>query len=213
MFITFEGIEGCGKSTQITRLANILTAGGHEVIVTREPGGCAIADQIRAVLLDAQNTAMVPMAELMLYAAARAQHVAEVIAPALARGAIVLCDRFADATRAYQAYGRGLPHTLIEALNDLACGTTVPHLTVLLDCPVPVGLGRARSRIDATAGPKEERFELESLAFHERVRHGYQQIALQQPERFCMIDADGSLDQIACRIKEAVLPRIPVKGQ
>lgn len=126
MFITFEGIEGCGKSTQIALLAAALQQAGQRVLLTREPGGCPIANQIRSVLLDAANSALVPMAELMLYAAARAQHLAEVVRPALSDGTIVLCDRFSDATRAYQSFGRGLDRQTIETLNDLACNGLAP---------------------------------------------------------------------------------------
>ena len=208
MFITFEGIEGCGKSTQLLRLADYLRSRGVEVFSTREPGGCPIADQIRAVLLDADNAQMVPSAELLLYAAARAQHVSEMIVPALTRGAIVLCDRFSDATRAYQSFGRGLPRTLIEQLNEIACGDTNPQLTVLIDCPVPVGLGRAKARIEASSGPREERFELEAFSFHERVRNGYLTLAAESPDRFVVIDGDADQDTVYQRLLEAVLPRL-----
>lgn len=210
MFITFEGIEGCGKSTQIALLAAALQQAGQRVLLTREPGGCPIANQIRSVLLDAANTALVPMAELMLYAAARAQHLAEVIRPALSDGAIVLCDRFSDATRAYQSFGRGLDRQTIETLNDLACNGISPDLTLLLDCPVEVGLGRARQRIESTSGPREERFELESLAFHQRVRDGYLQLAAEEPDRFVIVDATGQPDQVARVISGALLPRLAV---
>lgn len=208
MFITFEGIEGCGKSTQISLLAARLQRAGYEVVLTREPGGCPIADQIRAILLDAANGAMVPMAELMLYAAARAQHLTEVIRPALASGAIVLCDRFSDATRAYQSFGRGIDRQTMEILNGLACGELSPHMTLLLDCPVEVGLGRAKQRIEATSGPREERFELESLAFHQRVRDGYLQLAAEEPERFVIIDAAASPVQVSEVIAGAVFSRL-----
>ncbi|MDK9718759.1 MAG: dTMP kinase [Trichlorobacter sp.] len=210
MFITFEGIEGCGKSTQIALLATALQQVGQRVLLTREPGGCPIANQIRTVLLDAANSALVPMAELMLYAASRAQHLAEVIRPALSDGVIVLCDRFSDATRAYQSFGRGLDRQTIETLNNLACNDISPDLTVLLDCPVEVGLGRARQRIEATSGPREERFELESLAFHQRVRDGYLQLAAAEPDRFVIVDATGQPDQVAQALSGALLPRLTV---
>ena len=210
MFITFEGIEGCGKSTQIALLAATLQQAGRRVLLTREPGGCPIANQIRSVLLDAANSALVPMAELMLYAASRAQHLAEVINPALVDGAIVLCDRFSDATRAYQSFGRGLDRQTIETLNDLTCNGISPDLTVLLDCTVEVGLGRARQRIETTSGPREERFELESLTFHQRVRDGYLQLATEEPNRFVIVDAAGQPDQVALAISDALLPRLTV---
>ncbi len=203
LFITFEGIEGCGKTTQLGRLATALRDAGRRVLVTREPGGCPIADAIRAILLDRANQAMAPRAELLLYAAARAQHVEEVIAPALAAGQIVLCDRFSDATVAYQGYGRGLPPDLIAEFNAIASGPLVPDLTLLLDFPAEIGLTRARHRNSGSSGPDEGRFEEESLAFHCRVRDGYLAQATSQ-SRFRIIDALGSEDQVATRIKAAV---------
>lgn len=208
MFITFEGIEGCGKSTQINLLAAQLQQQGHQVLLTREPGGCPIADQIRGLLLDADNHAMVPMTELMLYAAARSQHLAEVVQPSLAAGTLVLCDRFSDATRAYQAFGRGIDRQIMESLNDLACNGLTPDLTLLLDCPVEVGLARARQRIAGSNGPKEERFELESLHFHQRVRNGYLQLAAEEPDRFAVINAAAPQDQVATTILQAVQSRL-----
>jgi dTMP kinase len=208
MFLTFEGIEGCGKSTQIRLLAQTLLAAGHQVVLTREPGGCPIADQVRAVLLDAANRAMVPMTELLLYGAARAQHLSEIILPALAQGQIVLCDRFSDATRAYQAFGRGLDRQLIEQVNQLACQGLCPDMTLLLDCPVEVGLARARQRIDAADGPREERFELEALAFHQRVRAGYLALANEDSGRFVLINANQTPEQVANQIATAVLSRL-----
>lgn len=208
VFITFEGIEGCGKSTQIKFLAEYLRIQGQEVLLTREPGGCSIADQIRSMLLDAANREMVPVTELMLYASARAQHVAEVIQPALKRQTLVLCDRFSDATRAYQAFGRGIERQTIETLNSLACSGLDPDVTVLLDCPVEVGLQRARQRIEGSSGPREERFELESLAFHQKVRDGYLQLAAEEPQRFIVIDAQGTPEQIAERIQGEIVRRL-----
>lgn len=208
MFITFEGIEGCGKSTQINLLAAQLQHQGLQVLLTREPGGCPIADQIRGLLLDADNRAMVPMTELMLYAAARSQHLAEVVQPALTAGTLVLCDRFSDATRAYQAFGRGIDRQVMESLNDLACNGLTPDLTLLLDCPVEVGLARARQRIAGSSGPKEERFELESLQFHQRVRDGYLQLATEEPDRFVVINAAAPQDQVAIAILQAVQYRL-----
>lgn len=210
-FITFEGIEGCGKSTQIRLLAAELERAGRRVVLTREPGGCPIADQIRAILLDARNSSMTPLAELLLYAAARAQHIREVVAPALAEGSIVLCDRFTDATVAYQGYGRSLDLAVIDQLNRMAAGNHRPDMTILLDCPVTVGLGRALARIEATSGtgkPAEERFEQESLAFHERVRTGYLALAGAEPERFVLIDADNAIEPMAGEISRIVKSRI-----
>lgn len=207
-FITFEGIEGCGKTTQLQLLARRLEFGGHPVTITREPGGCPIADQIRNILLDADNRAIMPLTELLLYAAARAQHVRELLAPALEAGGIVLCDRFTDATIAYQGYGRRLDLAVINQLNLLATGGIRPDLTVLLDCPAETGLGRAISRINSAAGAREERFELESLQFHQRVRDGYLELARQEPERFVVIDATEDIPETETAIAAAVLERI-----
>ncbi|NJD92370.1 MAG: dTMP kinase [Geobacter sp.] len=212
-FITFEGIEGCGKSTQIRKLASLLEEQGKKVTLTREPGGCGIADQIRAILLDSANSAMVPLTELLLYAAARAQHISEVIKPALAKGDIVLCDRFIDATIAYQGHGRRLDLELINSLNILAAGDCRPDLTLLLDCPVATGLERALARIEAlgafaSSTAREERFERESLEFHERVRSGYLSLAASEPERFCVIDASGTVDEIFAAIESRLVAKL-----
>ncbi len=203
-FITFEGIEGCGKTTQLQLLAVRLTDAGHRLTVTREPGGCPIADQVRNILLDAGNRTMRPLTELLLYAAARAQHVSEVIAPALEAGAVVLCDRFTDATMAYQGNGRGLDPEVIGQLNRLATGGIRPDLTLLLDCPAETGLKRAISRINRTEGPREERFELESIRFHQRVRDGYLELARKEPDRFAIIDAAGGIKETEAAIAAAV---------
>lgn len=206
-FITFEGIEGCGKTTQIALLSERLTAAGFDTVVTREPGGCPIADQIRSVLLNGNNRAMAPLSELLLYAAARAQHVCEVIRPALQAGKIVLCDRFTDATLAYQGFARGLDRGLIENLNQLAAGDTKPLMTILFDCPVEIGLSRAISPLDGQ-GIREDRFEQESRAFHQRVRDGYAEIARLEPDRITILAADRELEAIANDVFHAVLPRI-----
>jgi dTMP kinase len=180
-FISFEGIEGCGKTTQIARLEHYLRSRGHDVEVTREPGGTPIAEQIRRLLLDPEHDAMAPMAELLLYEAARAQHVAQRINPALARGAIVLCDRFADSTTAYQGGGRGLPLGMLHSLHDIATGGRWPDLTIVLDVPVAEGSARR-------AGTTLDRIELEAPEFHERVRQAFLQIARLEPQRVKVID-------------------------
>ena len=208
-FITFEGVEGCGKTTQIKLLSELLLARGMRTVLTREPGGCPIADKIRAILLDAENSTLFPLPELMLYAAARAQHVKEVISPALECGKIVLCDRFCDATLAYQSFGRGIDRSVINNLNLLACQGVFPNLTILVDCDPLVGLDRARLRIEATSGPREERFELEELAFHQRVRAGYLQLAADEPKRFLIIDGSDSIERIFATLSHQLLQRIP----
>lgn len=208
-FITFEGVEGCGKTTQIRMLSEFLSARGIRIRLTREPGGCPIADKIRAILLDAENRALAPLSELMLYAAARAQHVAEVINPALSAGEVVLCDRFCDATTAYQSFGRGIDRSVIDTLNSHACQGVSPDLTVLFDCDAAVGLSRARQRIEASSGPREERFELEALAFHQRVRAGYLQLATEQPDRFLIINGADTIDNIFTALSSQIMSRIP----
>lgn len=207
-FITFEGVEGCGKTTQIKQLFERLTTAGYRVILTREPGGCPIADKIRSILLDAENCGMRSLTELLLYAAARAQHVAEVIMPALESGTVVLCDRFTDATVAYQHNGRGIERGTIDTLNSLACQSLRPDLTVLIDCDAASGLARAKSRIEAASGPREERFELENLTFHQRVRDGYLQLATAEPGRFLTVSAAGTIAEISETIAAQVLKRL-----
>jgi dTMP kinase len=208
MFITFEGIEGSGKSTQIARLADWLnTEFELSTILTREPGGCEISNKIRAILLDVANSEMNEQAELLLYAAARAQHVAQVIRPALDNGHIVLCDRFSDATLAYQGFGRGLARPLIEEINTLATLGTTPDLTLLLDFDPEIGLNRARQRNAASTGPDENRFEQEDLNFHRRIRDGYLTLAATE-DRFCVIDANGDTDTVAARIQSLVATKL-----
>ena len=207
-FITFEGIEGCGKTTQLQLLARRLEGCGHQVTITREPGGCPIADQVRNILLDADNRAIVPLAELFLYAAARAQHASEVVAPALEAGRIVICDRFTDATIAYQGYGRELDLAIINQLNTLATAGIRPNMTLLLDCPAETGLSRAMSRINGASGAREERFELESIQFHQRVRNGYLALARQEPQRFVVIDATAGISDTEEAIAAAVFERL-----
>ena len=212
-FITFEGVEGCGKTTQIRLLAEALRQKGKGVVLTREPGGCPIADKIRHILLDAENSALTPLAELLLYAAARAQHIAEVIAPALDSGAVVLCDRFTDATVAYQGYGRALDLQQITRLNDMVASEYKPDLTILLDCPAETGLKRALARIEKNsaadaAALREERFEKESIEFHRRVRDGYLSLAAREKDRFVVIDGGGGIADTAAAIQRAVIDRL-----
>lgn len=188
-FITFEGGEGAGKSTMIERAYQWLIDHGHEVVTTREPGGTVLAEQIRAIVLDQGNSAPCATAELLLVFAARAQHLAELIRPALAQGLTVLCDRFTDATWAYQGGGRGMPADLIATLEQAVHGDLQPDLTLLLDLPVLLGLERVSSR------GKADRIEQESVAFFDRVRQTYLRRAASAPERCVVIDA--SVDEQA----------------
>lgn len=208
IFITFEGIEGSGKTTQIALLADYLVARGRSVRLTREPGGTPIGDQVRKILLDPANTALDPRAELLLYAAGRAQHLAEFIRPSLAGGTIVLCDRFSDATKAYQGYGRGLDLELIGDLDRIVTGGMRPDLTILLDIEASEGLARARGRNSRHGLGAEARFENELLPFHERVRKGYLDLAKQEPGRFRIVDASRQSETVHLdvrRIVDAVL--------
>jgi len=204
VFITFEGIEGSGKSTQIVLLANYLAAHGRAVTLTREPGGTEIGDQVRKILLDPANKALDARAELLLYAAARAQHLAELIMPELQAGKAVLCDRFSDATLAYQGYGRGLDLELIRSLDRLVTAQLRPNLTILLDIDATAGLARARGRNSSCGLEAEARFENEELAFHERVRQGYLALAAEEPRRFRKVDASLTPDEIQNGIRKII---------
>lgn len=201
-FITFEGIEGSGKSTQIILLATYLSAHGKAVTLTREPGGTSIGDRVRKILLDPANSRLDPKAELLLYAAGRAQHLAEIIAPDLASGKIVLCDRFSDATLAYQGYGRGLDLGLIRTLDRIVTDGMRPDLTILLDIDAAAGLARARGRNSLAGLESEARFENEHLSFHERVRQGYLDLAKREPGRFRIVDASPQPEVIQNRLRQ-----------
>ena len=202
-FITFEGIEGSGKTTQLLHLLEHLQALGYQAVATREPGGCAISDTIRSLLLDPENNKMASRTELLLYSASRAQHVIEFIRPALAAGKIVLCDRFSDATTVYQGAGRGLDMQQIETINSFATNGLVPDLTLLLDYPAEAGLQRARARNHTESMESEGRFELETLTFHQRIRQGYLNLAAHE-ERVHIIDALGDKDIVAERITSTI---------
>jgi dTMP kinase len=204
-FITFEGGEGAGKTTQIARLAGYLEERGVTPVLTREPGGTAIGRRIRAILLDPGHAGMAPETELLLYMADRAEHVQTVIRPALAAGAGVLCDRFFDATVVYQGAARGLSAEWVLRLHELALGDLTPDLTLLLDLPVEDGLARARAQLDQGGrADSESRFEAESLEFHRRVRAGYLALAQQAPGRFRVIDAARDEDRVRQDIRTAV---------
>jgi dTMP kinase len=196
-FITFEGIEGSGKSTQAQRLAENIESRGVDVVLTREPGGTAIGAKIRRILLSAGSKELDPLSELLLYEADRAQHMAGVVMPALQSGAWVVCDRFMDATTVYQGLVRGLPAELISDLNSKAARGAAPNMTCLIDCPVDVGLGRARKR---EAGGDQDRFESESMEFHEAVRQGYLSLAERENDRFVVFDGTMPVDLLESEI-------------
>jgi dTMP kinase len=190
MFISFEGIEGSGKTSHIRSTAEFLRNRGHDCVITREPGGTRIGEKIRAILLDPLSKGMDPLTELLLYTADRAQHVSECVLPLLAAGKTVLCDRYFDATIAYQGYARGIDIGLLEKIHCLLFENLKPDLTILLDLPVEMGLARAWKQIDkGTRNYEETRFEEETLTFHKKVCFGYLEIARLEPERFCIIDA------------------------
>ena len=202
MFLTVEGIEGAGKSTFIGLLEDELVKRGVDFLRTREPGGCALGRQIRPLLLDvSQNVS--DRAELFLFLADRAQHVADTIRPALERGQWVICDRYADSTIAYQGYGRGMDPEELQRLNDYATGGLWPDITFLLDLPVEEGLGRALARNGREGLTKSEgRFEAEALAFHQRIREGFHLRALRWPERFRVLDATQAPNAIVAQAME-----------
>jgi dTMP kinase len=193
LFITLEGPEGSGKTTQARLLARRLRRESHRTVLTREPGGTPIGRQIRQVLLSPRHREMCPETELSLYFSDRAQHLRQVVRPALEAGSIVVCDRFTDSTLAYQGYGRGLSLRLIGSLDRIMTGAFRPDLTILLDVSAEKGLGRARRRNRAEAAERKEgRFEREALQFHERVRRGYLEMARRSPHRFVVVTAEGN---------------------
>jgi dTMP kinase len=194
-FLTFEGIEGCGKSTQAQRLCERLS---RDALLTCEPGGTALGRSIRELLLEPSRGAMSPVSEALLYLADRAQHVAEVIRPALEQGRFVISDRYVDSTLAYQGYGRGLPLDLLLAVAELATGGLQPDLTLFLDVPVELGLQRVGKR------GRHDRLESERIEFHERVRRGYLDLIRRHPRRWVLVDGQGSEDEVAARVDTAV---------
>ncbi len=198
LFITIEGIEGSGKSTQIQLLADYLEGLGFTVTRTREPGGTPLAEDIRDLLLDRRDETVTALGELLLYEAARAQHVAMVIAPALARDEVVLCDRFADSTTAYQGAGRQLAADVITRLNELAAGDAWPTRTFLIDLPAEEGLGRARRR------GSDDRMMGETLAFHQRIRNEFLALAQREPKRITIIDGTDSVENIQRKMRADV---------
>ena len=194
-FISFEGIEGCGKTTQIGLLAEYLTSRTLPFTVTREPGGTAVGEGIRKILLHSETIHLTAASELLLFYASRSQNITEKIIPALQRGEMVICDRFYDASMAYQGYGRGIALDFIEKLTELVCNGYRPELTILLDIDPQVGLSRARTRNHGRS-EDEGRFEMETLEFYGRIRRGYLDLARREPGRIRVIEADRSIEDI-----------------
>lgn len=209
-FITFEGIDGSGKSTQLRLLANFLRSQGSDVLVTREPGGTPVGLRLRAALLDAQEQ-VDPLTELLVFAADRAQHVRRVLRPGLEAGKIILSDRYADATKAYQGAGRGFSPELISEIVQLATEGLTPDLTLLFDLSVTESSGRTRRRSEGKQ--KGDRLDSEDAEFHTRVREAYLALAEKEPERFRIIAANGSLEETHERVKEIVVPFLESRGR
>ena len=202
LFITLEGPEGSGKTTQARLLARWLEEQGHRIVLTREPGGTPIGDQIRDVLHDSRNTEMAARTEILLYSASRAQHTAEKIRPALAAGRIVVSDRFADSTYAYQGYGRGLDLEMLRTITRIATGGLQPDLTIYIDITPEEGLHRRRA-----GGDEWNRLDAEPLQFHQRVRSGYLELARLEPHRWVVIDGSGTVEEVQARVRAVVQAR------
>ncbi len=214
MLITLEGGDGNGKSTQLPRIIEYIEQSGKKVVDTREPGGTDIGDSIRKILKDTRNFNMCPATELMLYAASRAQHIHEIIRVALDQGYVVVSDRFHDSSLAYQGYGRGVNLSEIELINNVALGGFTPDLTLLFDVPPEVGLERSRQEIESGARDQaSSRFEFEKIDFHKKVRAGYLAIAANEPERFVIIDAAKSADDVFRQVQETLDARLCVNDE
>jgi dTMP kinase len=208
-FVVFEGIEGSGKTTQATRLGRHLRDLGYNHVLTKEPGGTAFGERIRAILLDPAEEGMDPLSELLLYAASRRQHVVDLIQPSVDRGIVVICDRFTDATLAYQGYGRLLDIDHLRELNHWVTGGLEPDLTIILDLPEEEGLNRAKERNLERDLHLESRLEGEDLRFHRRVREGYLALAEQEPERYAVVSATGSPEDVFERLLGVLKVRLP----
>ncbi len=206
VFITLEGPEGSGKTYQIAALSDCLRQQGYDVLQTREPGGTAIGDQVRAILGNLENTAMRPRTEILLFQASRAQLVEEVLRPHLESGGVVVCDRYADSTLAYQGYGHGFDLEQLRSLIDFATGGLKPDLTLLLDVDVREGLRRK------TRGGEWNRLDAYAVEFHERVRRGYLEMARQDPQRWVKVDAAQPPEQVQAVLREIVLSRLAERG-
>jgi dTMP kinase len=194
-FVSFEGIEGCGKTTQIALLSEVLTQRKIPHSVTREPGGTAVGEGIRKILLHSETIHLTAAAELLLFYASRSQNILEKIEPSLAQGEVVICDRFYHASMAYQGYGRGIPIDFIEKLTELVCGNRRPEITILLDIEPEIGLTRARAR-NSKRSEDEGRFEMEDVRFYTKIRNGYLELAAREPQRIQIINADRSIEEV-----------------
>lgn len=203
MFITLEGPEGSGKSSQLPALADYVSGEGYDVLVTREPGGTAVGDQIREVLMNLKNVAIVPRTEVLLFLAARAQHVEDLIRPALAAGKVVLCDRFGDSTLAYQGYGHKGDLSVLRSLLDYSTGSLKPDLTLLIDVPISVGLERKLKN-----GAEWNRLDAYTEAFHKRVRQGYFALAEEEPDRWHLIDGTKDKEQVQQAMRKVIIERL-----
>ena len=208
MFITFEGPDGSGKTTQLNKLVPVLEAAGSDVIRTREPGGTDIGDQIRSVIMNMKNKSMHPRAEILLFCASRAQLVEELIRPSLAAGKIILCDRYADSTMAYQGYGHGLDRTALTQLLDFATGGLKPDLTLLFDIPAEAGLRRRLNNHE-----EWNRMDDYALQFHERVRSGYLAMAAAEPERWTVINADRTPEEIHEEVVSVITAKLAARNR
>ena len=209
MFITLEGIEGSGKTTQIKNIVEFLENKGYDCVVTREPGGTKIGEKIRSILLDPENRDMEPACELLLYFSDRVQHIKELINPALSEGKTIICDRFFDATLVYQGYARGLSIDLIIKLHEMIAYGLKPDITILLDLLPEIGLSRAWEQIDnGSRSGDETRFEKETLLFHEKIRAGYLELARLEPKRFRVIDASKSENHVKQQIINALTTKL-----
>lgn len=202
-FVSFEGIEGCGKTTQIALLSDVLTRRNIPYSVTREPGGTAVGEGIRKILLHSETIHLTAAAELLLFYASRSQNILEKIEPSLAQGEMVICDRFYHASMAYQGYGRGIPIDFIDKLTDLVCGNRRPEITILLDIDPEVGLTRARTR-NSVRSEDEGRFEMEDVRFFTKIRNGYLELAAREPERIQVIAADRPIAEVHRSILQAL---------
>lgn len=209
MFITFEGIEGCGKTSQAVLLRQYLEEKGYKVLMTREPGGTPISESVREILLSTDFVRMHPHTEVLLYLASRAQHVEDIIKPALDKGIIVISDRFSDSTFVYQCYVRGIDINLVEMMNDFATGGLSPHITFVLDIDPSEGLRRAKSRNQKHAR-KEDRLENEAMEFHQKVREGYLKRAREYPDRIYVVRSDREKDEVHKEIRGVVEDKIQI---